>query len=595
MRRWLAAWLLCLALPIALAAQDSQDTGWTITAFDATYRINRDGTISVAERIAVDFGSLERHGIYREIPIKYRKVPPEGSTATGETETVDISDIVVTDDDGTALGTKVTRGARARIRIGDPDRTISGPQVYIIRYRIARGVGFFEDHDELYWQVTGTEWPVPILEASATVSIEGRGAEPTGWAAECYAGWAESNSSARCTARVDDMGGWHFGSGRLEPGEGLTMVASFPKGIIPPPTVVDAAARGVTLFWPATIPFVVFGLMYSVWNRTGRDPEKGAVVPYWRVPEGLHAGVAGTLYDMSAGMDDIVAMILDLGVRGFLRIKEVPPDGLLGGVDPDSFTGKALRTLGITKTDWELERINVAGEGALSTSEQLLLDGLFDGGSTRRMSELHNEFYKTIPKINKALYRETVEQGLFRADPNAVRARYIVLGAILIAIGVVVGNILQNFLLLGAVVLGGIVVLGFANLMPARTLKGARQWEQMRGLEEYIRRAEKLELEMHQGPEKTTELFERLLPFAVAFDVSDIWVKQFGPILAANPPTWYVGMHPGRFDAGSFSDSLSGFQSAAGKTLGSSPGSSSGSGGGGSVGGGGGGGGGGSW
>ncbi len=127
------------------------------------------------------------------------------------------------------------------------------------------------------------------------------------------------------------------------------------------------------------------------------------------------------------------------------------------------------------------------------------------------------------------------------------------------------------------------------------TREGSKRWAELKGLEEYIKRAEKLELEMHQGPTKDVKLFETLLPYAVALDVSEIWVKQFGPVLASEPPSWYVGNAMTGFNVNRFSQSLTSFQTAATRTMGSSPGSSSGSGGGGSVGGGGGGGGGGSW
>jgi uncharacterized membrane protein len=168
------------------------------------------------------------------------------------------------------------------------------------------------------------------------------------------------------------------------------------------------------------------------------------------------------------------------------------------------------------------------------------------------------------------------------------------LGIVLLALGIPLGAVTTNIVLGAGVALCGIVVLIFSGVMPAKTTLGARRWREVKGLEEYIRRAEKSELEMSQGPERTTELFSTLLPYAVALDVSDIWMKQFAGVLESTPPNWYSGSM-GQFNMASFSQGLSGFQTAATRTLGSSPGSSSGSGGGGSVGGGGGGGGGGSW
>ena len=173
----------------------------------------------MVERIAVDFGTLQRHGIYREIPVRYRKVIRQGLPLEGRVN-VDLDLEQVTDGRGRKLQTKVDRGDRVRIRIGDPNRTITGRQTYVIHYRLGSGLGFFEDHDELYWQVTGTEWPVPILRASAAVTLPPAEAwamrDTGGWSAWCYAGWAESSSDQRCRATVVDAGRYRFETGRLE-------------------------------------------------------------------------------------------------------------------------------------------------------------------------------------------------------------------------------------------------------------------------------------------------------------------------------------------------------------------------------------------
>src|SRR5690606_14605042 len=141
-----------------------------------------------------------------------------------------------TDASGRELPIEITRGNRGRIRIGDADVLVTGKQSYVIHYRLASGLGFFEDHDELYWPVTGTEWPVPILHAVANVTLATPAAalasDTTWWSAWCYAGWAESSSNERCTARFIGSAEYHFESGRLDPGEGLTLVAAFPKGIV---------------------------------------------------------------------------------------------------------------------------------------------------------------------------------------------------------------------------------------------------------------------------------------------------------------------------------------------------------------------------
>ncbi len=592
--------LLLALLVLAPVACQAQDTGWTITSFHSDYAVQPDRSIHVVERIAVDFGRLRRHGIYREIPVRYRKVIREGLPLEAGKLTFDLDLEKVTDGEGNELQTEIERGDYVRIRIGDPNRYVTGRQTYVLYYRLPGGLGFFEDHDELYWQVTGTEWPVPILQASANVTLPPAEAwakrDAEGWSAWCYAGWFESMSGERCTASVVDAGRYRFESGRLEAGEGLTLVAAFPKGVIRAPTGAEKVAEAVATWWPAGLPFAAFFLMFGLWSSRGREPSAGSIVPVWHPPDGVPPGAAGALVDQRADMDDVVATLLDLAVRGYVRIREVPPDGAMGMVEEGSFAGKALRSLGLYKTDWELERTGMASaDGDLTPYEGRVLQGIFEGDSSRRMSDLHNEFYEHLPEIHEGMYDLLIAKGFFRRSPNTVRKVYRGIGiGVLFLAGVLLTNT-ENWILGAGIALVGVIVFLFSSFMPAMTLTGARRWREVKGLEEYIRRAEKAELEFSQAPEKTTELFETLLPYAVALDVSDLWVDQFADVLAASPPTWYAGTTYGAFSAGRFQSGLADFRTAATRTMGSAPGSSSGAGGGGSVGGGGGGGGGGSW
>lgn len=601
--RHVAALLAALALlvPALARAVAAQDTGWQITGYHANYRIIPNRSIEVVERIDVDFGPLQRHGIYREIPVRYRKVLSPGVPITTGKVSTELTVERVTDAQDVALPTKVERtdgGNRVRIRIGDPDRLVSGKQSYILFYRLGSGLGFFKDHDELYWQVTGTEWPVPILQAVATVTIAAptAAAHDSGWSAWCYAGWSESSSNDRCTAQVLRPGTWRFASGRLEPGEGLTMVAGFPKGVIAAPSAADKLAALIRTWWPAGLPILALLVLgYLYWTR-GREPAAGSIVPVWRPPPGLPPGAAGALVDQRADMKDIVATLIDLAVRGYVQIKEVPLPGIGALTSDHPFLAKALKSLGMSTTDWELERTSKpTAPDELAPYEMSVLNGIFDGSSTRRMSDLHNEFYRNLPGIRKGMYGYLVEHGYFRRSPEAVRSAYGVVGGLVLFAGAWVGIMAQNLVFAACAVLAAIIVFLFRSAMPAMTVEGARRWRDVKGLEEYIRRAEKAELESRQAPEKTTQLFETLLPYAIALDVSDIWVKQFATVLASAPPTWYTGTTPGHFSTGHFQSGLASFQTAATRTLGSAPGSSSGGGGGGSVGGGGGGGGGGSW
>jgi hypothetical protein len=599
----LAAAALLAAGP-AFAQVDCTTPGeaWTIESFHSDYVVRPNGSVGVTERLEVDYGTSRKHGIFRDIGIRVTR-PFPGFGAEEELRwNIDVHS--VTDETGEDVGMDVSReGDFRRIRIGSPDFCVNGRQVYVIRYEISRGVRSFGGYDELYWQVTGTTWPVPIRRADATVTLPPDRAmvfaDSQPWHVDCYAGTAASTSGEGCAAEVVTPGSYRIATtAPLDPGEGLTFSAAFPVGVIPGPTDAERAADALMLWGPLAIPPLALLLMLGVWLRHGREPSMGSIVPRWDPPEELRPGPAGTLVDQKADMDDVIATVLDLAVRGHIRIREIPPK-VLPGIDSDSFLGKALGAVGLQRAEWEFVRVK-SDDSGLAGFERKVLDGILDGQTTRRMSDLKEKFYKDLPGIRDALYADLVAQGLFDRSPQTTRRWWVAGGIALLLVGVafgVVGFAIGAPLVLPAFVIAGVVVLVFAWFMPAMTPKGARARVHVDGLEEYIRRAEKAELEFHQSPESAAELFDRLLPYAVALNVSDIWVRQFEGILT-RPPDWYDGRMTGAYwSSTAFGNDLSGFRTAAASTLASSPGGSGGSGsfGGGSVGGGGGGGGGGSW
>lgn len=596
----LAASLLAAAPATAQVDCVTPGEEWTIESFRTDYVVRTNGSVGVVERIEVDFGESRKHGIYRDIEEGGPGPRPRLGDAAGRPAyRIDVAR--VTDPRGAEYGTKVTReGGRVRIRIGDPDFCVTGRRTYLVHYEISDGIGRFDGWDELYWQVTGTGWPVPIRRAEAQVILPSERAlafadrEP--WDASCYAGPPASTSSAGCRAEVVSPGVFRIvTTAPLDPGEGLTFAATFPPGLVPGPTALERALERAVLWSPAALPLLALGVVFGLWWTRGRDPGAGSVVPRWDPPEALRPGPAGTLVDQRADMDDVIATILDLAVRGHLRIREVPPR-VLPAVREESILGRALGALGVRREDWEFVRLRDEPHH-LEPFEARVMDALLGTAGTRRLSDLEKKFYEDIPGIRDTLYADLVGRGLFPRSPESTRRRWMGLGAALLVVGGALGILALTqgwWLPLPAFVVSAAVVFAFAPFMPAATLAGARLRRHVRGLEEYIRRAEKAELEFGQAPERTADLFERLLPYAVALDVSDIWVEQFEGVLRSQPD-WYVGRSPG-WDSAGFGRGLSGFRTAAAGALASTPGGGgSGSFGGGSVGGGGGGGGGGSW
>jgi uncharacterized membrane protein YgcG len=236
----------------------------------------------------------------------------------------------------------------------------------------------------------------------------------------------------------------------------------------------------------------------------------------------------------------------------------------------------------------------------LAPHEEMVLRGIFSGGKTEvRLSDLENSFYQNLPAIKQYIFERLVKRGLYHSRPDKVRAAWrfgaFVMGAIIIALIVPLGVRYQltPFPFIAAALATTLIVYLFGRIMPARTTAGARTLERLLGFEEFLSRVEK---ENYERVVKTPEMFERYLPFAMAFGVERKWARAFQDIYR-QPPKWYVGSNSSAFDFNRFSHSMSDLSSRAGSTMASSPRSSSGSGfsSGGSSGGGSGGGGGGGW
>ena len=373
---------------------------------------------------------------------------------------------------------------------------------------------------------------------------------------------------------------------RLDFHEGLTAVVGWDKGLVAPPTDTEEAVRFLGSNWPLAIPIPVFLAMFAIWRRVGRDPQRRPIAVQYEPPESITPAEAGTLMDYSADMRDITATVVDLAVRGHLRIEEREESALLGLIN---------------RTEYVFRRTAPpAGALGLEPHERRVLAGIFyDGSGEVELSDLENQFYRNLPGVKQDIFERLVGRGLYRSRPDKVRSHWF-LGAVFLAVAIIGwGTSLSGKLSLSplavfvAAVASGLIVMWFGRIMPARTVAGARTLEHLLGFEEFLARVEK---DHYERVVKTPEMFESYLPFAMAFGVERKWAKAFQSIYR-EPPKWYVGRNASAFDLGRLSHSLTELSSRAGSAMTSSPRSrSSGSGfSGGSSGGGSGGGGGGGW
>ncbi|MEM7009521.1 MAG: DUF2207 domain-containing protein, partial [Thermodesulfobacteriota bacterium] len=390
--RNLSLFLLLLISTLLIASSVSAEE---IRNFNSNIYINNDGTINVQENIEYDFGNALRHGIYRDIPYKYNLGYKNYNTR------LDV--LNVTNFKGEPYIYEVTKsGGWVNIRIGDPDRKVTGIHSYRIEYRVRGAITFFDDHDELYWNVTGDEWRVPILSSIANVKF---GQDITnGVKAACYTGpgWSESKD---CEYEIDTAGVQFKTLSSLSGGEGLTIVVGVPKGIIQEPSSLSKFLWFLSDNWAFALPFATFFALFHIWRKRGRDPEaKGVIAVKYEPPENITPAEAGTLIDERANILDLTSTVIDLAVRGYLTIEEITTTKFF------YFTNKDYK---IIRTQKPLDSIKLY--------EDRIISGMFGGKDTIMVSELKNKFYSHIPGIKDALYKELVAGRYFPTNPENVR------------------------------------------------------------------------------------------------------------------------------------------------------------------------------
>lgn len=570
MNRHLGA-LLCALVVAAtpVAAQRSL----VIDRFDSKIAILPDGRLDITETITATFtGSW--NGIYRKVPLDYR-------TGQGFNWSIRVEFLGAADEEGAPLRAEQEREAHyLKLKMWIPGAN-DATKTVVLHYRASNALRFFDDHDELYWNATGDEWDVALGMVSAEVTLPD-GA--TGIRTSAFNGvYGSTAKEAQITTEGRRV--TFVMPRKLEFREGLTVVVGWDKGLVAAPTALDKILAFFNDNWPVAIPIPVFLLMFFLWSTRGKDPSRLPIVAQYEPPKGMTPAEAGTITDESVDMRDITATLVDLAVRGYLRIEEQESAKVLG-----LFGGS---------TDYSFVRTKPpASWSALATHEQRVLGGIFHGGAERvDLSDLTNEFYEELPGIKSAVMGQLVSKGYYLARPDLVRNVWkgggvvagIVIGFLGSVLGVKLGLTPVPFIVGG--VLTGLIVLVFGHLMPARTIPGTRALEATLGYGEFLRRVDS---DRFARVVKTPEMFEQGLSYAMALGVERQWSKAFADIYRT-PPNWYRGSSMNGFNAMMFSSHLSSMTHQASSAMSSQPRSSSGSGfsGGGSSGGGGGGGGGG--
>ena len=545
-----AVLLLALALAPRAAARELK-----IQNFESTVIVNPDGTLDVSETISANFTG-EWHGIYRTIPIEY-------SNGQGLNYTLFLTNIIATDEDGSRLKLEISRqGPNEQFKIYIPD-AINTTRKVVLHYHVLDGLRFFPDHDELYWNVTGSSWDVPLQAASAEIDLP-NGA--TGIRTLAYTGAYGSNSqdaNIEVNATSISIRSRH----PLRFHEGLTTVIGWDKGLVREPTTLDWILLYLRSNGILILPLLAFAIMFYLWWTKGRDPRRQPISVQYEPPDKLTPGEVGTLVDNSAAMRDITATIVDLAVKGYLLIEQVEQSQMLGLLHHKEY----IFHLKKPPTEWATARPH----------ELEMLNALFESGArdTVKLSELQNHFYVHLPRIRDCIFDALVTDGYYLHRPDTVRASYIVGGIVVGIVLAVLGAMWANnhgvapLSAIAAGIASAIIICAFGWFMPARTETGARALEKVLGFEDFLGRVEGDRIDRIV---KTPELFEKFLPYAMALQVEKKWVQAFSNI-AMQPPSWYQGPYGGGFYPYLLVNDLNVMSHTAGSALASAPRSSSGS------------------
>ncbi|MDO9415692.1 DUF2207 domain-containing protein [Pararhizobium sp.] len=615
MTRFLAALLFALALlPPAFSVRAEEH----ISFYQSDIAVAKTGTVTVTETItAVGEGDKIRRGIYRDMPLTQKD-------ADGNTIRVDFKILSVErDGESEPYHTENISGG-IRIYIGDADTLLSlGPHTFTIAYETGRQIRFFDSHDELYWNAIGTEWAFPIREGLAKVTLP-PGVEPQDTAVFTGA-LGSTDRDARVTR---ESGQVVFSTTQgLRPGEGLTIAIKMPKGSIDPPSALDQRAWWLRDHLPMLLAgaglIVVLAYYSFAWNRVGRDPERGVLVPRWDAPDNISPALVNYIDNKGfsdGGWTALSAAALSLAVSGHVVLDDLKSAIVIRSTgkaaDASMPTGERNLLDAVTSRDGTLT-IDKENGPAVQTVGNAFRSAM--------EKEHRNKYYhanKTYIFLGLALSALSIVSIFVFGDPDEATAGLIlvpvfisfVLGTSMIGIGSsmlrarslvarIAAVILMAFFSFVALILlaglalvayqtmdlaielplmaaiGGIILTNavFYFLMGAPTPIGTKMMDGIDGLRQYMMLAERDRMNMAGAPQMSPQHFEKLLPYAVALGVEKPWSKTFQTWLAAATasaaasaaylPAWYSG---DGLSAGSFGDRMGNFSSSMSSTMASS-------------------------
>lgn len=528
--RILLSWLLFFS-SLVLVAQEEK-----ITSFHSDITVAESGSLTVRETIQIyAAGDIFKRGITRALPLTRRDID---NNRIG----VDyiIREVLV---DGKPVNYFTEKeGGDLVVYVGERDRYLSpGNYRYEILYETAGQIGFFDDYDELSWNVNGLSGKT--MDSVGAVVRLPAGADVI--SSHCYTG-RQGSGDSNCTTETDEVGTLVVQANNLPSNEMLTLSVGFTKGIVTQPpeqlprTFTWFERKGLVLL---SILFLVFLFAYYIytWRRYGVDPPKPVVIPQFSPPDGLSPASVGMLYKGHYLDDFVTASIVNLSVKGFIRIDEVVEKGGLFGLRSDK--------------RYALARLKEADD-KLPAEEQIVMRSLFrktgsvtlTGKYDETIAMMMRDYHKSLKKQHGSVLNEGRNLKFHLVPWLAFIAYFIVM------VRFVTDDLLQftanRNALVATLLLGLVSYLLYAWLIVRPGERKLHYRSAVEGLKMYLDVAEEKQLQFFNPPEVTPALFEQLLPYAIALDMEKVWGDKFEKAFLSSAlepesyrPAWYGGRY----------------------------------------------------
>jgi uncharacterized membrane protein YgcG len=511
---------IALAVVPALPAAAAEGTaGEKITSYDVRLAVQRDGSMQVQETIAYDFGTHQRHGIDRDIDTEQRY---DGS----HNRRYPVSDVTVSSADAPAQVQVSGGGSETSLRIGDPDRTVTGSHTYRISYTVAAATTRLPDHDELYWNAVGPGWSVPVEDITVQVS----GEQVT--KATCFAGPPGGTAGCR-SAQASGPSATYRGDS-LAPGDVLTVVAAFPPGTVATaaPVLTDrltvrrfAVGNGAYAV-PLVLLFAGGPLFLLLRGRRRKRAQEEPALAYRsqyqpQPPAGMRPLLANMLLSGTFRTVDPVAVLLDLSARGYLSITP------------------------LSKRDWRLVAARPP-DGSLRPEEQEVLRAAFAKSPDTTLSAAGRAVARIRGRLRGIARTAVVEQGWYRRPPGE-RSGLVAVGILMIVVALpltfLLGFLVHAALAGPALAVGGALMIAYALTRPApRTEAGEIARSQLMAFKQTLAGIDPGRF----PPEQREAALGGLLPYAVVLGLAPQLASAFlaagvvagGYAYTSNPMWW---------------------------------------------------------